>query len=333
MDSTTRSAIKRLSPFNTMTENQFDAAITESQLNQMVSGTLIFKRSTTDENQYWLLKGAVNLLDSNFNSAVFLSDDEQAAHPIDDCSPHTVSAVCKEDSEILTINKAALRTVLEGLDASSTQNETRDWMNELLSTPLFEFIPPKNIQTLFKRFEQVHHQKGDIIIRQNDPGDYFYAIRSGRVKVEMEKEGDHILIAELGIGETFGQDALVSDDLRNATVSSLSTCTLMRLASPEFEALLMNPVIEYVSRKDLEEMRALGDSKIIIVDLRTLNGPAQSKYPGSLHIPLLLLRKNLNQLSTDHVYVTVGAGKPKTAELGAYLMNERGFTAYVLEQE
>ena len=206
-------------------------------------------------------------------------------------------------------------------------------MSELLSTPRFEFIPPKNIQTLFKRFEQVHHQKGDIIIRQNDSADYFYAIRSGKVKVEMDKAGTNLLVAELGIGETFGQDALVSDDRRNATVSAVSACTLMRLASPEFEELLMKPVIEYISTKDLKEMRALGTSKVIIVDLRVLNNPDQSKHPGSINIPLLLLRKNLDQLSTEHIYVTVGVDQPKTAELGAYLMNEKGFTAYVLKQD
>ncbi|MBT3425799.1 MAG: cyclic nucleotide-binding domain-containing protein [Gammaproteobacteria bacterium] len=333
MDTTTRSAINNLSPFNSMTENQLDAAIAESKLIQAVPGSLIFKRSTTDEYQYWLLKGAIKLLDANFNASIFRSDDKQANQPIDDCSPHTVSAVCEEDSEILTANKATLQAILENFDETSTQEETKDWMSELLSTPLFEFIPPKNIQTLFKRFEQVHHQKGDIIIRQNDPGDYFYAIRSGRVKVEMEKDGTNLLVAELAIGETFGQDALVSDDLRNATVSAVSACTLMRLASQEFEELLMEPVIEYISTKDLKEMRALATSKIIIVDLRVLNSPDQTRHPGSINIPLLLLRKNLNQLSTEHVYVTVGVDKPKTAELGAYLMNEKGFTTYVLEQD
>lgn len=333
MDTTTRSVIKSLSPFNTMTENQFETAIAESELTQATPGTLIFKRSTTDKYQYWLLKGTINLLDANFNTSIFRSDDENADQPIDDYSPHTVSAVCAENSEILTVNKVILQTILENFDESSTQEKTKDWMSELLSTPLFEFIPPKNIQALFKRFEQIHHQKGDIIIRQNDPGDYFYAIRSGRVKVEMEQDGTNLLIAELAIGDTFGQDALVSDDLRNATVSALSACALMRLAAPEFEELLMKPVIEYISTKDLKEMRTLGTSKIVIVDLRVLNGPDQSKHPGSINIPLLLLRKNLNQLSTDHVYVTVGVDKPKTAELGAYLMNESGFTAYVLEQE
>jgi CRP-like cAMP-binding protein len=333
MDNTTLSIIKALTPFDTMTEHQFNALMAEGNVSQKARGTLIFKRSTSDDYLYWLIEGSINLLDANFNTSVCRAGDTLASRAIDDSSPHQVSAVCEEDSLILTVNKTDLANILENREESDSIDETKDWMSALLSTPLFEFIPPKNIQALFKAFESVHLQKGEIIIRQNDPGDYFYAIRSGRVKVELEKEGASILIANLGIGDTFGQDALVSDDLRNATVTTLSACTLMRLAEPEFEKLLLEPVIEYVTETDLEDMSKLADAKPVIIDLRSLENTNQSKYPGSINIPLLLLRKNLKQLSIDNIFIMVGERKPKIAELGAYLMNERGFTAYVLASD
>ena len=333
MDSATLSIIKVLAPFNSMTEQQFDAVMAEGKVTQKARGTLIFKRSTADDYLYWLIEGSINLLDANFNTSVCRAGDQQASDAMDDCSPHRVSAVCNEDSLILAVNRASLNTIVENREESDSNDETKDWMSALLSTPLFEFIPPKNIQSLFKHFEQVDHQKGDIVIRQNDPGDYFYAIRSGRVKVVLEKDGANILIAELGIGDTFGQDALVSDDLRNATVTTLSACTLMRLAEPEFEELLMEPVIEYVDQTDIEEISKLTGAKPVIIDLRPLDNSNQSKYPGSINIPLLLLRKNITQLSKDNVFIMVGQRTPKIAELGAYLMNERGFTAYVLASD
>ncbi|SVC78295.1 uncharacterized protein METZ01_LOCUS331149, partial [marine metagenome] len=214
MDSATLSIIKVLAPFNSMTEQQFDAVMAEGKVTQKARGTLIFKRSIADDYLYWLIEGSINLLDANFNTSVCVAGDQQASDAMDDCSPHRVSAVCNEDSLILAVNRASLNTIVENREENDSNDETKDWMSALLSTPLFEFIPPKNIQSLFKHFEQVHHQKGDIVIRQNDPGDYFYAIRSGRVKVVLEKDGANIRIAELGIGDTFGQDALVSDDLR-----------------------------------------------------------------------------------------------------------------------
>ena len=56
------------------------------------------------------------------------------------------------------------------------------------------------------------------------------------------------------------------------------------------------------------------------------------KLPGSLNVPLLLLRKNLPKLKVEGVYVMADSGG-KRAELGAYILNEKGFTAYVLKQE
>ena len=49
-----------------------------------------------------------------------------------------------------------------------------------------------------------------------------------------------------------------------------------------------------------------------------------------LHIPFLSLRTHLEELSSEKVYVIKGSGPEKIAELSAYLLNESGFTAYVL---
>ena len=60
-------------------------------------------------------------------------------------------------------------------------------------------------------------QPGDVVIKQGDEGDYFYVIVKGRCVVTREtplnKEG--IKLAELGIGDTFGEEALISE--RSAT--------------------------------------------------------------------------------------------------------------------
>ncbi|MDA0273522.1 MAG: rhodanese-like domain-containing protein, partial [Proteobacteria bacterium] len=55
------------------------------------------------------------------------------------------------------------------------------------------------------------------------------------------------------------------------------------------------------------------------------------KVPGSLNVPLLLLRKNLGKLKEDAIYVTVCDGG-KRSELGAYQLNEEGYSAYVLKR-
>ncbi len=104
----------------------------------------------------------------------------------------------------------------------------------LLNSPLFEFIPPANIQSLFGKFEEVKYAAGEPVIRQGETGDYFYVVQSGTAKVERASGANTIRLAELQVGGNFGQDALVSSIPRNATVTMLTAGTLMRVSKPDF---------------------------------------------------------------------------------------------------
>jgi len=111
-----------------------------------------------------------------------------------------------------------------------------------------------------------------------------------------------------------------------------SNGTLMRLSEPDFRGLLMRPVIEAISMEETREMIERGEPKTYIIDVRSPREVEEDKIPGSLNVPLLLLRKNLGKLREDAIYVMACDGG-KRARLGAYQLNEEGYTAYVLNQE
>ena len=131
-----------------------------------------------------------------------------ANNVIDGNSPHRLTAISTEQSQILTVERDAMESLASGntnitvdafvdantADAGSsvnekTQEDNIDWMSVLLSSPLFDFIPPTNIQTLFARFEKTHYATGDVVISQGDEGNYFYVIQSGRARVERTDGG------------------------------------------------------------------------------------------------------------------------------------------------
>ena len=74
------------------------------------------------------------------------------------------------------------------------------------------------------------------MIRQGDEGDYFYIIREGTCSVTRLASGNawDVPLAELSTGDCFGEDALVSDGTRNATVTMLTDGVLMRLSKQQF---------------------------------------------------------------------------------------------------
>ncbi len=86
------------------------------------------------------------------------------------------------------------------------------WMTALLRLKAFHKIPPANIQGIFMRLEQIDAKAGEVVMRQGKEGDYFYVVTVGRCVVTRETplSAEGIKLAELKVGDTFGEDALVS---------------------------------------------------------------------------------------------------------------------------
>ena len=66
--------------------------------------------------------------------------------------------------------------------------------------------------------------------------------------------------------------------------------------------------------------------------LKRLSPFAALNDVASISIPFIQLRDHLNELPKDVIYVVQGPSSPKIGMVGAYLLNENGFIAYVLEQ-
>ena len=148
-----------------------------------------------------------------------------------------------------TYEVAELQTQLEGAGSD-------DWMTTLLQTKAFHRIPPANIQAIFMRMQRVPYKAGEVVIKQGDEGDFFYAIVSGKCIVTREtplnKEG--IKLAELGVGDTFGEEALIAEAKRNATVTMLTDGVLMRLNKQDFRELMNEPLLQWVSYEQAREI-------------------------------------------------------------------------------
>ena len=94
------------------------------------------------------------------------------------------------------------------------------------------------------------------MIKQGDEGDFFYVITDGRCAVTRETplNKDGIKLAELKSGDTFGEEALISEAKRNATVSMLTDGSLMRLGKDHFNKLLNEPMLDWVNYEEALEI-------------------------------------------------------------------------------
>jgi rhodanese-related sulfurtransferase len=217
-------------------------------------------------------------------------------------------------------------------EVSELQNQTNsadDWMTTLLQTKAFHKIPPANIQAIFMRLQKVNYKAGDVVIKQGDEGDFFYVITRGRCIVTREtplnKEG--IRLAELGVGDTFGEEALISQAKRNATVFMETEGTLMRLGKQDFQTLLNEPMLEWVDKKRAEQIVAGGGQWL---DVRLPSEFEAYHNEGAINVPLYFIRLKLKTLNPDVPYV-VCCDTGRRSSAGAFILNERGFHTFVLK--
>ena len=97
---------------------------------------------------------------------------------------------------------------------------------------LFAALPRTDLERVAGQLDLIPVRSGEVVIRQGDVGDRFYAVDAGRFEV---LEGDR-RVAILGEGDGFGEIALLRDVPRTATVRSLDAGAVWALDRDEFLA-------------------------------------------------------------------------------------------------
>lgn len=336
--------LRSFSPLDGLKPENLHSLARKTSLRELSSGRLLFKEGDSDKRTYFLISGTLDLLHEGRTVLTIRGGSPEARNPIGPGNPRRYTArVASERIEFFAIESDVLDVMLtwdqtgsyevnelRGVDPENDQaNTSDDWMTTLLQTKAFHKIPPANIQAIFLRMQRVDYKEGDVVIKQGDEGDYFYVIVKGKCVVTRETplNKDGIKLAELSVGDTFGEEALIADAKRNATVTMLSDGALMRLGKEDFRTLLNAPMLHWVSQEQAAEIVARGGRWL---DVRLPSEFDNQHLPDAINLPLYFLRLKLKSLdSSIHYVVYCDTGRRSSA--GAYILSERGFQASVLE--
>lgn len=330
--------LKTFAPLDGLKRDNLAALAKKVVVRTMPAGRTLFKEGDSDKRTVWLVSGMVEMREGEHTVAMIRGGTPEARTPISPPIPRQVTARAVDEVSYLSIDSELLDVMITWdqtgtyevaeLQAQLDGGTGDDWMTTLLSTKAFHRIPPANIQAIFMRLQRVPFRAGDVVIKQGDEGDYFYVIVSGKCVVTREtplnKEG--IKLAELGVGDTFGEEALIAEAKRNATVTMMSDGVLMRLNKQDFRELMNEPLLQWVSYDRAREIVARGGRWL---DVRLPSEHQNLSIEGSLNIPLYFIRLKLTTLDRKVPYV-VYCDTGRRSSAAAYILVERGFDAYVL---
>jgi rhodanese-related sulfurtransferase len=128
------------------------------------------------------------------------------------------------------------------------------------------------------------------------------------------------------MGETFGEEALISGARRNATVIMLTDGALMRLAKDDFVSLLNEPMLHWVS---YDEAKSMIEGGARWLDVRLPSEFEHCRFDDAINVPLYFVRLKLKTLDPSTRYVVV-CDNGRRSSAAAYILTERGYDAYVL---
>lgn len=304
------------------------------------TGDYLFKVGDPAKAAIFLMRGELHMEDASGKAIAKLkAGDPSSFHRLAHQSPRKVSAKCVSEVQYLAIDAGLLDVMLTwdqtgSFEVTELKADTAatgdDWMSKLLQMRTFQAVPPANLQAMFMRMQEIKVEPGTEIVKQGADGDYFYVIMSGRCMVTREQPNQKpVRLAELESGSCFGEEALISEAKRNATITALTRGSLMRLSKDDFRKLLNEPLARKLNFAAAKKLVESGKAKWL--DVRLPSEFANNNLPGSINLPLYILRMKLQGLDQKLTWIAC-CDTGRRSSVAVFVLTQKGFDAYVLDK-
>ncbi|OGA13639.1 MAG: hypothetical protein A3H32_09260 [Betaproteobacteria bacterium RIFCSPLOWO2_02_FULL_63_19] len=338
-------ALKRLEPIGGLSEQRLrelaDLCYVESVNKNLDPFNL---RSMAGQTVY-LVRGEIALNYPDGTTVTFGETADEARHPLGRRGATFKSAKAVTDLRLVRIDDDLLDIMFtwDQLAAADTRRAKEGdldgsvlakWtiMSGMFSISNLKFgpfaqLPAAHIEELLKQFKRIEVKAGDVIIREGEEGDYYYIVESGRARVERLVGGVSMHLADLKSGDAFGEEALVSESKRNATVTMKTAGALLRLEKTAFVELLREPLLHKVSMEEAQRKVIAGAQWI---DVRYPSEFQYDQLPGAFNIPLSEIRNAIGLLDKDREYILYCQSERRSSA-ATFLLSQRGYRVYLLQ--
>jgi CRP-like cAMP-binding protein len=130
----------------------------------------------------------------------------------------------------------------------------KDEVGMLRQVPLFSGVAPAKLKLLAFTSDRVSYAPGQIIVRQGEVGDAAYVVLAGEAEVLVDSPNGQIKVADVSPNAIVGEIAILSNQMRTATVRARTAVETLRIRKDHFLRMLG----EY-PEMTVEIMRVLAD--------------------------------------------------------------------------
>ncbi|MDX1514390.1 MAG: cyclic nucleotide-binding domain-containing protein, partial [Gammaproteobacteria bacterium] len=329
-----------LVPINSLDDRLKEQVLAQGELLEFKKKKTIFEAGTRDPYTFYLLEGELELIAKGAAPMRMVGGDNNANRALAQLQPRRYTAKALTPVTLFRIERAVLDHILsdeqvleEGsgiveVEELEDDDDEGDWMTRLISSELFTRLPHENIQQFFAELEAVEVEPGEVVVEQGTPGDFLYIVAEGKAAVTRRApgSGQELQLAILKEGDSFGEEALISNSPRNASVKMMTGGFVMRLPKPSFEKLVSNPTLKAIP---YSEACKLAEGGAVWLDVRFPDEHQAKAIEGSKNVPLNLMRVEASKLDKSKSYI-VYCDTGARSSTAAFLLARMGIDASYL---
>jgi CRP-like cAMP-binding protein len=247
--------------------------------------------------------------------------------------PRGARLILTKPSVFLVIEGERFDALLSGAherqSLAALDDAVRNRIGALLRAAPFRRLPLDHLVRCAEVMDAQDAGSGEDVVREGEQGDYFYVIEDGKADVWRSHEGGAPeVVASLGPGATFGEEALLQETTRNATVRMREGGRLLRLAKADFDRLLKSRLLNAMTPEEVA--RRLQARDIELIDCRTEEEWELCRLPRSRLMPLETIRERTGGLDRGREYLVYCRSGSRSGT-AAFLMRQMGLTAHFMK--
>lgn len=328
--------LARLFQLDTLRPETRDQLAREAMVSDYQRGENVFEAGDLDDDTVYLLDGELKCNYPDGRSVSHIASAPHGRYSLNDAIPRRFTAkVVSGKARVMRLDRRYLEKLITWDQLSRDDNYRHfggapggnNWVFRLLRAPAFARLPTGNIEKMFQMFEPVTVKPSEIVMREGDAPDYFYVVREGTASVSKYLDGAPQVVAYLREGDTFGEDALLSNLPRNATVRMMQGGQLMRLSREAFEAVLKPPMLSWVLPAEAARLVHAGAA---LLDVRMPEEHAQRAIDGSVNVPLYRLREDVANVLPSGSRVIVYCNTGERSAAAAFVLKRLGYEVSAL---
>jgi CRP-like cAMP-binding protein len=341
----------RCYPFHQLDSQELLSLNKKIDTRECKRGQMLVRRGTNQPDKWtYLLSGSAELRRSFFDRESLEAGAAPALQPLDylllsdggqvvaleDCVIAQVSRDLIDRSLASTASNDYSVAALHETDLSenylvSDGAVSADWISKFLQSPLAQNLPAICIQQVLAKLEHRDAEKGEAIVRKGEAGDAIYVLTRGVATICTD---EHSVFAgrEIALipGDYFGEESLVADTLRNATVTMEADGAVARLDREVFDQLVRPHLVREADDAMMERsLTASTDQTLAIIDVRFPIEFRHDGLPASTNIPIPVLRSRLALLDKTRLHLVTRHGG-RRSELAVFLLRQAGIEAYLM---